>query len=32
MYIITISNKKLNVTWFTKKNGINCGIYITIII
>jgi len=27
IYIITVSNKKLNVTWFIKKNGINCGIF-----
>lgn len=25
-YIIIISNKKLYVTWLTKKNGISCGI------
>jgi hypothetical protein len=28
IYIIIISNKKLNVTWLTKKKGFNCGIYI----
>jgi len=26
MYIINTSNKKLKVTWFTKKKGTNCGI------
>jgi hypothetical protein len=26
MYIITKRKKKLNITWLTKKNGINCGI------
>jgi hypothetical protein len=26
MYIITVKSIKLNVTWFTKKKGINCGI------
>jgi hypothetical protein len=25
-YIIIINNKKLYVTWLTKKNGISCGI------
>jgi len=25
-YIIIVSKIKLNVTWFTKKKGINCGI------
>ena len=27
MYIIIVNNKKLNTTWFTKKKGINWGIY-----
>jgi len=26
IYIIIINNKKLYITWFTKKNGTNCGI------
>lgn len=26
IYIINTSNKKLKVTWFTKKKGTNCGI------
>jgi len=25
-YIMIINNKKLYVTWLTKKNGISCGI------
>jgi hypothetical protein len=29
-YIIIINNKKLYVTWFTKKNGISCGIKLKI--
>lgn len=27
-YIIIVNNKKLNITWFTKKKGISCGIII----
>ena len=26
IYIIKINKEKLNTTWFTKKNGTNCGI------
>lgn len=25
-YIINVNNVKVNTTWFTKKNGTNCGI------
>ena len=25
-YIITTKNKKLNITWLTKKSGTSCGI------
>ena len=28
IYIIIVKSKKLNTTWFTKKNGINWGIYL----
>ena len=28
IYIINISKVKLNITWFTKKNGINWGIFL----
>lgn len=28
--IIVVSKKKLNITWLTKKKGINCGIIIYI--
>ena len=27
MYIMIIRNKKLYTIWFTKKKGINCGIF-----
>ena len=26
VYIIIVSKTKLNITWLTKKKGINCGI------
>jgi hypothetical protein len=28
IYIINVSKTKLNITWLTKKNGINWGIYL----
>jgi hypothetical protein len=29
-YINTVKTTKVKTTWLTKKNGINCGIYIKI--
>ena len=31
MYIIIVISKKLNITWFTKKKGINWGIFFYIV-
>ena len=28
VYINTVNITKVNTTWFTKKNGTNCGIYL----
>ena len=28
IYIITVNKTKLNNTWFTKKKGISCGIFL----